>query len=146
MPLLCGSLLSWLILSSALSHPDYLAYFNFFAGDKPEEILDDSNLDWRQDLKRLSATLKKVGASRVSFFPRTLVDLEREYSFPQIVKDDAVNPRPGWNAVSITVLKSRIGPYKAFYQDFPGLLPWPERHPPHQRVGKGILLYYFPDQ
>ena len=37
------------------AHPDYLAHFNEFAGSHPETILCESDLDWGQDLDRLSA-------------------------------------------------------------------------------------------
>ena len=50
-------------------------------------------------------------------------------------------PSPGWNAVSLTVLKvGRMGLVKAH----PEYKLWPEHVKPQERVGKGILLYYFP--
>ena len=48
-------------MSGAWNHPDYLAYFNELAGDEPERILADSDLDWGQDMLRLSARLREVG-------------------------------------------------------------------------------------
>ena len=52
-------LLAWQLLSSVRAHPDYLAYFNEFAGSHPERILLDSDLDWGQDLLRLSTGLQQ---------------------------------------------------------------------------------------
>ena len=52
-------LLAWQLLSSVRAHPDYLAYFNEFAGSHPERILLDSDLDWGQDLLRLSTALQQ---------------------------------------------------------------------------------------
>jgi hypothetical protein len=49
-------------------------------------------------------------------------------------------PAPGWNAVSLTQWKvMRMGVD-------PPLTPWPDRTTmkPIERVGKGMLLYYFP--
>ena len=40
------ALLLWMIVSVAIQHPDYLAYFNAFAGKHPENVLVDSNYDW----------------------------------------------------------------------------------------------------
>jgi hypothetical protein len=42
------------------AHPDHLAYFNPIAGAHPDHILVDSNLDWGQDLYRLSAVMKRA--------------------------------------------------------------------------------------
>ena len=44
-------LLGWSVVSSALAHPDYLAYFNELGGKHPENILVISDLDWGQDLR-----------------------------------------------------------------------------------------------
>jgi hypothetical protein len=133
----------WMGASSLLSHPDYLPYFNFLAGDHPEKIVVDSDLDWGQDLKRLSARLKEVGAREVNFLPFSLADLEREHGFPHInARIDALHPLPGWNAVSLTVLKQRrLG----LRDNYPGLDPWPNTiNIPPERIGKGIWLWYFP--
>jgi len=54
-------LAAWFGASSLISHPDYLAYFNEFAGSEPENIVVDSDLDWGQDVKRLAARLREVG-------------------------------------------------------------------------------------
>ena len=58
-PVIILALLAWQLISSIRAHPDYLAYFNEFAGRHPEKILIDSDLDWGQDLLRLSAALKQ---------------------------------------------------------------------------------------
>src|SRR5690348_17469145 len=41
----------------------------------------DSDLDWGQDMKRLSARLREVGAREVAFSPFVLDDLERGRGF-----------------------------------------------------------------
>ena len=53
------------------AHPDHLSYFNALAGDHPEHILVDSNLDWGQDLYRLRDTIAARGIRdtvRVAYF------------------------------------------------------------------------------
>jgi len=133
-------LLAWMMASSAFSHPDYLAYFNELAGDRPERIAVDSDLDWGQDMKRLSARLHEVGATEVAFDPFIIAHLEAVHGFPPIKELDPRAPLPGWNAVSLTMLKlDRLG-----YKGHPELTPWPELVPQQERVGKGVLLYYFP--
>jgi hypothetical protein len=135
-----GGLLLWMMVSSALSHPDYIAYFNELAGDRPEKIIVDSDLDWGQDMKRLSARLHEVGATEVAFDPFIIAHLELVHGFPPIKQLDAREPSPGWNAVSLTMLKlDRLG-----MRGHPEVTPWPELVPQQERVGKGVLLYYFP--
>lgn len=52
-------LMLWYLLSSISSYPNYLAYFNEFAGGPKggHKILDDSNLDWGQDIFRIKKYL-----------------------------------------------------------------------------------------
>src|SRR5262249_9769650 len=60
-------LLAWMAVSGAMSHPDYLAYFNELAGGEPERIIVDSDLDWGQENVRLARRLRELGATEVSF-------------------------------------------------------------------------------
>jgi hypothetical protein len=135
-------LVVWLAGSSLWSHPDYLAYFNELGGSEPEKILVDSDLDWSQDLKRLATRLHEVGAREVAFQPVIVADLEHEHGFPPIRdKVDVLNPSPGWNAVQVTAWKeSRLG----LGDRYPQMTLWPDRTKPLERVGRSILLYYFP--
>ncbi len=135
------ALLAWMVLTSALAHPDYLAYFNAIAGDEPEKILVDSDLDWGQDMKRLSARLRELGATEVAFDPFIIAHLERVHGFPHIVPLDPNGPLPGWNAVSLTMLKlDRMG----LKRTHPEFQVWAERMKPAERVGKSVLLFYVP--
>lgn len=133
----------WFTASSLLAHPDYLPYFNELAGSRPENILADSDLDWGQDVKRLAQRLREVHAEWVVFTPFVVADLQGEHGFPEVVPSNVPAPSPGWNAVSITVWKrSRM----RLYDTHPEVTPWPDIYPIQQRVGKGILLYYFPTE
>ena len=127
-----ASLTLWFAGSSLLSHPDYLAYFNEIAGSEPENILVDSDLDWGQDLKRLSHRLREVGATSVAFNGFDYADLEKEHGFPPIHGMDKFAPVEGWNAIGVTCWKE----LRVIY--------WPDQIKPQERVGKGILLWYFP--
>jgi hypothetical protein len=136
-----GALVIWTVLTSALSHPDYLAYFNALAGDQPEKILVDSDLDWGQDMKRLGARLQELGATQVAFDPFIVAHLEAVHGFPHIVPLDPNGPLPGWNAVSLTMLKlNRMG----LKRTHPEYQLWTDRIKPTERVGKSVLLYYIP--
>ncbi len=143
-----AALLVWLTLSVGLSHPDYLPYFNALAGSEPEKILVDSDLDWLQDLKRLAERLRQKGARDVAFLPPSFSSIERgaahlylgTLGFPPVRDIDPMKPTPGWNAVSLTLLKVlRLGRREPDPQ-----VLWPEVIAPTERVGWGILLYYVP--
>jgi hypothetical protein len=134
-------LVVWLAASSLSSHPDYLAYFNELGGSEPEKILVDSDLDWGQDLKRLAGRLHEVGAREVAFLPLTLGDIEHEMGLPAIQGMDVQRPSRGWNAVGVTCWKElRLG----LGDKHPEAALWPDRVAPTERVGRSILLYYFP--
>jgi hypothetical protein len=124
-------LVLWIAGSSLFSHPDYLAYFNELAGSEPEKILVDSDLDWGQDLKRLAARLREVGATDVTFDPYMPGDVEKQLGFPRIHRMNPDAPSPGWNAIGAMLWKES------------GLIHWPDRIPPQERVGKSIFLWYF---
>jgi len=132
-----------LAIPSLAAHPDYLGYFNLLAGSRPEAILVDSDLDWGQDVKRLGARLREIGAPEVYFNQYAPGDLAAMYGFPPIRPLDPSAPRPGWNAVSLTALK-----YGLFadgrYAYEPGYEFWPDRVKPDERIGSGILLFYAP--
>jgi hypothetical protein len=135
-----GGLLFWMIGTSALSHPDYLPYFNALAGSEPEQILVDSDLDWGQDLKRLTQRLQELGAREVAFtqfFPGNVV----AQGLPPVQPFDTSTPSPGWNAANITALKLRR--YDQLRDD-PKSKFWPDEIPPTEKIGKGIWLWYFP--
>jgi hypothetical protein len=136
-----GLTIVWFAASSLLSHPDYLAYTNELAGSAPEKVLADSDLDWGQDMKRLSARLHRAGAAQVTFSPTTLADFEGEMGFPRVSPSSPVAPSPGWNAVSLSLWKVRR---MGLFDTHPEAVLWPDRVPAGERVGKGVMLWYFP--
>jgi hypothetical protein len=134
-------LLIWLAGSSLLAHPDYLPYFNELAGTRPENVLLDSDLDWGQDMKRLSKRLREEGARYLTFTPFADTELLQVLGFPPVRLSDVPIPSPGWNAVSLTEWKSRR---LNLLNTHPEVTPWPDLAPPGERVGRGIMLWYFP--
>jgi len=57
----------WYLANAIFIYPDHLAYFNELAGGpgRGHLYLDDSNIDWGQDLKRLGKYLEERGIERV---------------------------------------------------------------------------------
>lgn len=133
-------LLTWQLTSSIRAHPDYLAYFNEFAGSHPERILLDSDLDWGQDLLRLSAALHQQHVDQVSIAyagsPR--LDLG-QFGLPPFQILAPHQPATGWIAISL--MKLKVG---APDQPDDGYA-WLEAYQPVALVGRSIRLYYVPE-
>ncbi|MCX6628687.1 MAG: phospholipid carrier-dependent glycosyltransferase [Candidatus Solibacter sp.] len=136
------ALVLWLAISGALSHPDYLAYFNEFVGSEPEKVLVDSDLDWGQSTKPLARRLKELGATEVNFGVKNgrSAYLEVWPGLPKIKPIHPAIPAEGWTAVSPTIDKTTQ--YGLFFR-YPNMQPWFDNLRPTERVGS-YLLYYVP--
>jgi hypothetical protein len=57
----------WYLMAAVSIYPDYLAYFNELVGGPAQgyKYLDDSNIEWGQDLKRLKTYLDQHGIYKV---------------------------------------------------------------------------------
>ena len=121
------ALLAWLVIGSAVAHPDYLPYFNEAALGHGERVAIDSNLDWGQDLLRLAAAVRTLHIQHlyVDYFgsadPTRLLPCAVE-ELPRAA------PVQGWVAVSETALVM-------------GNIEWLKSHRPVREVGKSIRLY-----
>ncbi len=129
---LTAALFGWQLATAAVVYPDYLAYFNFTAGAHPERILVDSDLDWGQDLRRLSVELARRHVSMVHVAYRGTADLTRE-NLPPFDALKPGQPATGWIAVDMLAMKEEPAGYA-----------WLQSYTPVQRVGKSIDLYYIP--
>jgi hypothetical protein len=124
-------LFAWLMISSALAHPDYLSYFNEFGGKDPSHKIVVGDLDWGQDLTRLSTYMHDHSIQRISigydgfFVPQAL-------GFPetQLLQCDSARPT-GW--VAVEVRKERL---------YPECFPWLPGNQAVAKVGKTMSVYY----
>ena len=133
-----GVLLAWQALTVVRVHPSYMAYFNELAGG-PEngwKYLNDSNLDWGQDVKRLAQFIEAQGATELhaDYFGPVVP----QYYFPGKYKGSVGcgAPPKGWVAVSAML--------------YPGA-PWNvacdyRRHLPIEtaraKIGHSIFVFY----
>ncbi len=136
-PVIILALLAWHLTSSIRAHPDYLPYFNEFAGRHPEKILIDSDLDWGQDLLRLSDTLKQRHVSQISiaYAGSSKLDLSK-FGLPPFQVLAPHQPVSGWIAISLLPLKT--GGFGLPDDGF----SWLAGYTPVALVGHSILLYY----
>jgi hypothetical protein len=134
--LIAGGLCAAAVMIAIAAHPDDLAYFNLFAGEHPEHVLVDSNLDWGQDLYRLRDTLQARGIKdsvKIAYFGTADVSAA---GVPR-ARLLGLHERPaGWIAASETYLAGEwVGPA---YQ-------WLFAYPAIARIGPSMRLWYIPD-
>lgn len=129
-----------------LVHPNQLAYFNSFAGGPKNgpRWLDDSNVDWNQDLGRLPAWLAQRGVTRVrgAFLGRidpAFYGLDWE---PIAIDDLRDKPRPGAYVLSAHVLARLLE--KAEGEGWKS--DWLRRYEPADVLGASLFLYVFPEE
>lgn len=127
-----AALLVWQAATMVYSYPDYLAYFNFIAGEHPEQVLVDSDLDWGQDLRRLAHELARRQVPNLYLAYRGTADLTRE-GLPPYLPLPPGKPVTGWIAIDMLSLKEGRGN-----------LGWLTAHTPVARIGTSIDLYYLP--
>jgi hypothetical protein len=130
--------MGWCCVSSALAHPDYLAYFNEIADAQPERYVLNSDLDWGQDLARLSNRLGQLHASGVMLSYFGTMDLTRA-GLPAVQEIPCDRPLTGYVAVSVTALYLGRVIWSACPERFIQL----GRTAPAERVGRSIFLYKF---
>jgi hypothetical protein len=118
---------------SCLAHPDYLPYFNEIAGSHPEKILVDSDLDWGQDLDRLSRRLRELHVDRVGIQYRGGASLQHA-GLPAYTTLKPNEITEGYVAISLHDLNT----YYAVDRSW----AWLHDRQPVERIGHSINLYY----
>ena len=103
------------------------------AGEHPERILVDSDLDWGgQDLRRLEQVLAARAYQQLWLGYKGTADLSRE-ALPPYTLLKPNQPVSGWVAITMLTLQENQAGYG-----------WLQRYQPVQRVGKSFALYYIP--
>ena len=139
--ILTAALIAWLLIGTFKEHPDYLPWFNAFAGKHPERILTDSNIDWGQDILRL------VRYARREKIPHLTISLASDnipfdrIGLPPFTLLEAWKPLHGYVAVSEFQLAQGRGHSPELRQ---WVDEWFTEGKPFVRIGKSIRLYRFP--
>ncbi len=138
-PIVVCGLVAWQFFASFAIHPDYISYFNELARLHHEPLVVDSDLDWGQDVFRLSSELKKrdIQSVSISYFGTT--DL-RDQDLPTWGPLKPNEHVTGWVAASQTAMKvgGGVAPYEGY--------EWLEKQTPVTRIGRSIFLYYIPER
>lgn len=138
-------LMGWYLVSSIKIYPDYLTYFNEIAGGpaKGSNYLDDSNIDWGQDLKRLETLMQKRGIREIKLkywgkaVPEYYGIQAKEIPYEEMLE----GPRPGYYALSIHSLIRN----KMVSQTGEGI-DWLTEYKPIEVIGHTIYVYRFNEQ
>ncbi len=134
----------WYIFSAVSIHPDYLAYFNEFIGGPVNgyKYLDDSNLEWKHDLKRLAEYQKNHPGMKVVNSDFNIFFDPGYYGIKNIipsVEKSFLNPS-GKYAVNIHFLV-RLRELSQKSKD--KNLDWLSLYQPIDRIGYTFLVYEF---
>ena len=144
------ALVGWYVTENIRVFPSYLAYFNQIAGgsDNGYRYVADSNLDWGQDLERLSTWVKEnnIPKIEVDYFgwADPVYYLRDRYiglsNTKYLSREDFLsrNQTDGWIAVSATFLQQAEGP-----TDKPNLInySWIRSYTPITTIGYSIFIY-----
>jgi hypothetical protein len=132
--------------AALLVHPHHLAYFNPLAGGTRAgpRWLDDSNLDWGQELLRLPGWLAERGIERVRLLhfgtaPPSAYGVPSE---PLLPSDWREAPRPGAYVISAHWLVHGLHTAEAEGAKS----DWLRRYEPADVLGGSLYLYVFPER
>ncbi len=139
-------LLSLTAFEAVRIYPHHLSYFNVLSGG-PEQgpyLLDDSNVDWGQDLPALAAWQQKhpeVGPLKVLYFGTATPELYGVKT--EVVSGQEIrSPGPGTYAVSAHYLAY----FRKVKKDTGFDLDWLTKYQPVGRAGYSIYIYEFPSE
>lgn len=113
MRIVTGTLIAWFVIASLSAYPNYLSYFNEVAGgpNRGIEWLDDSNIDWGQDLIQLrdymeDQEIQEVKLTHMAWYDPALygIDAEWLHAADMFNRLSQPNPPPGTYVVSVHVL------------------------------------------
>ena len=137
-------LLAWTLLEAVRTYPHHLSYFNTLAGGpgRGPYLLDDSNIDWGQDLPALARWQEEHtnGTPLRLFYFGTADPAAYGVDSVPMAMDEIEHPRAGLYAVSAHILVyfrkrgTRLGRN----------LDWLTKYEPIARAGHSIYVYRFP--
>ncbi|MBI4148529.1 glycosyltransferase family 39 protein [Candidatus Woesearchaeota archaeon] len=136
-PIITGILITWLAVETVAIYPDFLAYFNQFAGgpDNGYNYLMDSNIDWGQDLKGLKQWMSRHNVDKVTlgYFGQD------DPNFRKIAHDSLkCYQTTGTLAVSVNILNG-------FRLEDRACTEWLRKLQPVDNIGHSILIYNIQD-
>jgi len=131
-----AALVLWLLIDGVVAHPDYLPWFNGFARE-PNRILNDSNLDWGQDVLRLARFARREHIPSISVSLFTSAELDR-IGLPPVIVLKKPQEVHGWFAIS----EMQIAIGEAHSPEVRDWLHHLIAGKPYRRIGASIRVYH----
>jgi len=148
--LIAAILLFWYIWGTLAVYPHFLAYFSQLVGGPANgyQYVTDSNLDWGQDLKRLSQFVEENNIEKIylSYFGGGLPEyyLGEKFAGWWGDRDPAELPPNSWLAVSATLLQGGRGQAVPGFNEKTGYYNWLNQYEPVEVIGYSIFVYQIP--
>ncbi len=144
------ALLGWYGFSAINVYPHFITYFNESVGGPSQGYLyvTDSNLDWGQDLKRLTAFVEENGIENIyiDYFggddPRYRLDEKFMITPWWGTRSSEELPKGSWLAISATFLQGGRGEPVPEYHDPTGFYNWLNKYEPVTVIGDSIFVYH----
>lgn len=134
----------WALLSVISVWPYFLAYFSEIAGGPSNgyKYVVDSNLDWGQDILRLSNYIEanNIKEIKIDYFSGAPADYYIKTA--KIGYYNRETPQKGWLAVSATILQGTCkgGKVPCSYNE--RAYTWLDQYQPVSKIGYSIFVYY----
>ncbi len=145
-----GLLVAWQIISVIAVYPSFLAYFNEIIGGPKNgyKYVADSNLDWGQDLKRLTAFVEenKIEKIYVDYFGggQAQYYLGDKFQWWWGTRSPEDLKSGDWLAVSATFLDEGRGQVLPGFNKEEGFYRWLDKYEPVTTIGYSIFVYQIP--
>ena len=124
-------LLAWYAVTTLVTWPDYLSYFNEFTGRPSQgyKLLRDSNIDWGQDLPALKRYMDVNDLDEIKLFYFGTADPSfYGINYKALSEAEINSPEQEVYAVSVHKLEA---------------VKWTKDHKPIARLGNSIFIYDF---
>jgi hypothetical protein len=142
--LVIAVMICWMIFGAWKIYPHHLSYFNILAGGPKggPYFLDDSNIDWGQDLPSLAAWQEKHPKGnpiKLLYFGTSEPSKYGVNSLP-VEEYELLNPQSGFYAVSANYLVGLRKIQRSYNLD----VDWLSKYSPVDYIGYSIYIYEFP--
>ncbi|MFH1392884.1 MAG: glycosyltransferase family 39 protein [Patescibacteria group bacterium] len=133
----------WAAVSVVSVWPSFLAYFNEIAGgpDGGYKFAVDSNLDWGQDILRLSQFIEKNNIKEIKLDYFSGAPAEYYITTARIIPFNREMPQKGWLAVSASVLQGACKGDKIPCSYDERSYTWLDQYKPVAKIGFSIFVY-----
>jgi len=147
-PIFTGVLLAIMFISTLITFPYYLSYYNILAGGTVNgyKIATDSNYDWGQDMKRLRDWMDKNSINKINL--HYFGGGDGKYYFGDRYEDwwsSKGQPTAGsWFAISANAREGSMAkPVRGFTIKPGDTYSWLKGKKPVARAGSSIFIYKF---